>query len=74
MNTYVNLIMELSPDKRNIFRKYENLKRKIIKAKWSNVFNKTCIREDLLPNYTRILILILIFEFRGLFWHSSVPM
>ena len=35
-------------------KKLENIKQKILNAKWSKIFNEICIKESLLPNYTSI--------------------
>ena len=56
--TYINELLKLPVFWRNIIRKLENLKFKLLKAKWSSIFNEICLKEKLLPNYTRILILI----------------
>ena len=39
---------------KNIFRKFEDVKRKMINSKWSLVFNQTCLKENLRPVYTNI--------------------
>ena len=35
------------------YRKIEKLKSKIINLKWSVIFNDTCLKENLWPNYTK---------------------
>ena len=35
-------------------RKLETIKYKILKCKWSQIFNQVCLNEKMLPNYTRI--------------------
>ena len=35
-------------------RKLESIKYKLLKCKWSTIFNKICLKENLLPDYTRI--------------------
>ena len=53
----MSFILELNKLPLNIrpeIRKLENIKGKIIKNKWSQIFNEICIKEKLLPNYTRI--------------------
>ena len=37
------------------FRKLENLENKIISRKWSQIFNNVCIKENLVPKYTKII-------------------
>ena len=44
----------LSPEERRIFRNVENIKKKITNASFAVIFNRTCIRENLLPNFTNI--------------------
>ena len=34
-------------------RKLENVKYKLLRSKWSTIFNKICLEENLLPDYTR---------------------
>ena len=51
---YVNNLRNLPFTASSILRKLENVKRKIIKCKWSIVFNETCLNENILPNYTNI--------------------
>ena len=43
--SYGNLLNKCHPILKNLFRKYEKSKVKILKAKWSNKFNNTCINE-----------------------------
>ena len=51
---YVDNLRNLPFTASSILRKLENVKRKIIKCKWSIVFNKTCLNENILPNYTNV--------------------
>ena len=54
----MSYILELNKLPLNIrphIRKLENIKDKIIKNKWSQIFNEICLKEKLLPNYTRII-------------------
>ena len=51
---YVDNLRKLPFTASSILRKLENVKRKIIKCKWSIVFNETCLNENILPNYTNI--------------------
>ena len=55
---YVETVRNLPAEAMQIIRKLENVKRKIIKCKWSMVFNDTCINEKLLPNYTNFYSMI----------------
>ena len=41
-------------------RKLESIKYKLLKCKWSTIFNKICLKENLLPDYTRIVMIVLI--------------
>ena len=36
-----------------LYRRYENLIKKVINAEWSKVFNHTCLKEYLWPTYTQ---------------------
>ena len=51
---YLEELFNLPNYIRTQIRKLENIKTKIIKCKWSLVFNDTCLKENILPNYTRI--------------------
>ena len=42
---YVETLRNLPAEAMQIIRKLENVKRKIIKCKWSMVFNDTCIND-----------------------------
>ena len=55
--TYVNELLKLSNYWKKIIKKLECTKLKILKAKWSIYFNNVCLTENLLPNYTRNLVL-----------------
>ena len=52
--SYSEKLYRLPRDLINIFRKYEATKKKLINAKWSAMFNETCISENLWPNFTNI--------------------
>ena len=54
MMSYLQALFDLPSNVIEIFRKLESIKNKILKNKWSLVFNNTCIKENLLPNYTRM--------------------
>ena len=43
-------------------RKLESIKYKLLKCKWSTIFNKICLEENLLPDYTRILLNVMILK------------
>ena len=51
---YLNELFKLPNHLKNQIRKLENVKTKLLKSKWSLVFNDTCLKENLLPDYTRI--------------------
>ena len=51
---YGDLLNLVSPEVRTLYRKYESVNKRIIKAKWSATFNRICIKEDIMPVYTRI--------------------
>ena len=50
---YGNLLNLIPQPMKNIYRKYENLIKKVINAEWSKVFNHTCLKEFLWPTYTK---------------------
>ena len=49
---YLNELFKLPNHLKNQIRKLENVKTKLLKSKWSLVFNDTCLKENLLPDYT----------------------
>ena len=51
---YVNLLNQLPQNGKGLFRKLESSNCKLIKLKWSKTFNEICLKEDILPNYTRM--------------------
>ena len=54
---FFNLIHQTNFNLRKIYRNLEKIKIKLIKRKWSKIFNQTCLTERILPNYTRIELL-----------------
>ena len=64
------LLFNLSPSQKSLIRKYENLNKKLINARNAVVFNKTCIKENLLPNYTDTSIYIWILQIHISRWSS----
>ena len=55
---YVENLRNLPSHASGVLRKLVNVKKKIIKCNWSIVFNNTCLNENVLPNYTYILIML----------------
>ena len=51
---YLELLHSIPTELKRKFRKCENLKIKLINNLWSTTFNETCIKENLLPNYTKV--------------------
>ena len=49
--TLGELLFSLPVEKRKLFRKLENIDKKIINNKWSNLFNKICLKNNMLPKY-----------------------
>lgn len=49
---YVGLINNTPNEVKQLFRKVEVLNKKLINNNWSVVFNKTCLKENLLPKYS----------------------
>ena len=52
---YTDTLYRLPDELIKLFRSYEQIKKKEINAKWSIVFNETCLRENLWPNFTNLL-------------------
>ena len=48
------LLFELPAERRKPVRELEKVSLKIIKLKCSLLFNSTCLKEDILPNYSNI--------------------
>ena len=44
----------LNDDQINVFRNTEKINKKLVSLTYSIIFNETCLRERLLPNYTLI--------------------
>ena len=51
---YVNLLSNLPSDLKAKFRKLENVSLKMINCKWSQTFNKICLKERLMPKHIKI--------------------
>ena len=49
-----NLLYNVPGELKRLYRKLEGNQKKVIRAKWSIAFNNVCLRENILPNYTRI--------------------
>ena len=47
-----------------LYRRYENLIKKVINAEWSKVFNHTCLKEYLNDNYIISSISLLVITFK----------
>ena len=52
MSNHGDLLYELPNELKNLFRNLERTSRKIIMSNWSLKFNKTCLKENLLPKYS----------------------
>ena len=52
--TYSSYLGRLPTDLKNLFRKFEKVENSIINSKWSMFFNKTCLKEQIWPTYTKI--------------------
>ena len=59
MNDYGALISQLCPDDKTKFRKLENVSKKLIKKKWSVVFNSTCLENCKIIKFIRYKTLII---------------
>ena len=52
--SYAKLLHNVPDGLRRLYRKYENVSKKLINTKWSIEFNSTCIKENMLPNFSRL--------------------
>ena len=50
---FIQVIYKLPEHIKKIYRTIEKYENKLIRNKWSNIFNKTYLEEEILPNYTR---------------------
>ena len=50
---FIQAIYRLPEQIKKIYRSIEKYENKLIRNKWSNIFNKTCLEEEILPNYTK---------------------
>ena len=57
MASYGENLNLLPQDLKRYYRDLENVMKKIINANWSTVFNKTCIKNNIWPNFTNISML-----------------
>ncbi|XP_043202779.1 uncharacterized protein LOC122370895 [Amphibalanus amphitrite] len=54
MTSFGNILHSHEPEPRQCIRRLESLNKKKISAHYAVVFNKTCIKENLLPNYSNL--------------------
>ena len=52
--SYGNLLRSIPEGFRTEIRKYESLRKKLINLDWSLKFNQICLKEEILPNYSRL--------------------
>ena len=51
---YVELLNSVPSELKILFRSLENKSKRLIKFKWSNIFNTMCLREGILPSFSRM--------------------
>ena len=51
---YSDLLYSVPENLRTLFRKYENISKKLIRIKRSTEFNRICLKENILPKYSKI--------------------
>ena len=51
---YSDLLHAVPHQLRTLFRKYENIRKKLINIEWSTKFNRICLKENILPKYTKL--------------------
>ena len=49
-----NLLYNVPEELRKLCRKLENVEKKIIKNRWSKTFNNVCLKENIMPTFSRI--------------------
>ena len=49
-----NLLYNVPEDLRKLCRKLESIEKKIIRNKWSKTFNNVCLKENIMPTFSRI--------------------
>ena len=49
-----NLIFNIPEELRKTFRQLESKEKKIIKSKWSKTFNDVCLKENIMPTFSKI--------------------
>ena len=54
MSTFGETLSQLEPETRKIVRRIEQNQKKITNAHYAVVFDKKCLEEGLLPNFTNI--------------------
>ena len=52
--SYAEKLQIIPEELRRVFRKYENIRKKLINIKWSSEFNSICLKENIMPNFSRI--------------------
>ena len=52
---YGNLLFDVPPTLRDLIRNLEKENKKLIRAEWSQKFNISCLKENLLPKHTYII-------------------
>ena len=48
------LLTNCSPEHRALFRRVENLARKVVSARWRVVFLRACLKDKLIPQFIRL--------------------
>ena len=51
---YGNLLFDVPPTLRDLIRNLEKENKKLIRAEWSQKFNISCLKENLLPKHTHV--------------------
>ena len=54
--SYAEVLYTVPEELRRLFREYERIAKKLINLKWSNEFNSLCKKENILPNYSSLII------------------
>lgn len=51
---FVKTLFTIPDDLRRLYRQLETMEKKLIRALWSKTFNEVCVKENIMPDYTRI--------------------
>ena len=56
--SYGSLLNKVQPELKSLFREYETICKGIVKEKWVINFNESCLKEEMLPTFSKIAYMI----------------